>query len=103
MAALLTALLAVVHVAIISGGALAQFEKQVLAHLPQDEHLNNLCLLPTCGTRFYQYTGSWQRLYSEDLTQAQKRKIIDAMTKAVAASGFAAQKTWGDVIEDRES
>ena len=103
MAALLTALLAVVHVAIISGGALAQFEKQVLAHLPQDEHLNNLCLLPTCGTRFYQYTGSWQRLYSEDLSEVQKRKIIDAMTKAVAASGFAAQKTWGDVIEDRES
>jgi phosphomannomutase len=52
---LLMKLLGVVKVAIISGGALHQFREQVLAHLPQDGRLDNLTILPTCGTRFYQY------------------------------------------------
>jgi len=103
MAGLLGALLAVVKVAIISGGGLPQFETQVLAHLPQDGRLHNLSILPTCGTRFYQYTDGWQKLYSEDLTKEQKQQIVDALNKAVAACGFAAPQTWGDLIEDRES
>jgi phosphomannomutase len=48
MAALLGRLFAIVKVAVISGGAWAQFEKQVLAFLPHDDHLS-LSLLPTCG------------------------------------------------------
>jgi len=103
MATLLTALLGVVKVAIISGGGLPQFEIQVLAHLPQDDRLSNLSLLPTCGTRFFQYKDGWHKLYSEDLAEAQKRKIIGALSKAVASSGFQAEKTWGELIEDRES
>jgi phosphomannomutase len=103
MATLLVSLLVPMKVAIISGAAFAQFEKQVLAHLPQDEHLAKLSILPTCGTRFFQYDGSWRKLYSEDLSDAQKQKIIHALNEAVAASGYAAKKTWGDVIEDRES
>ena len=55
MATLLSALLGVVKVAVISGGDWPQFEKQVLSKLPHDEHLENLSLLPTCGTKFYQY------------------------------------------------
>ena len=39
MATLLARLLGTVDVAIISGGAWAQFEKQVLAFLPRDERL----------------------------------------------------------------
>jgi phosphomannomutase len=103
MAGLLGGLLAAAKVAIISGGGLPQFETQVLAHLPQDDRLHNLSILPTCGTRFYQYADGWQKLYSEDLTKEQKQQIIDALNKAVAACGFAAAKTWGEVIEDRES
>ncbi len=103
MVKLLTDLLSEIKVAIISGGAMSQFEKQVLAHLPQHEHFGNLSLLPTCGTRFYQYTGEWHKLYSEDLSEAQKHEIIAALNKAVASSGFHAKKTWGDVIEDRQS
>jgi len=103
MATLLSALLAVVKVAIISGGDLPQFEKQVLAQLPQDDHLKGLSLLPTSGTRFFQYAGGWHKLYAEDLTDAQKQTIFAALNKAVDASGFRAQKTWGEAIEDRES
>src|SRR6185312_8059756 len=98
MATLLTTLLGVVRVAIISGGDLPQFEKQVLAHLPSDDRLARLSLLPTCGTRFYQYANGWQKLYTEDLSPEQKQTIIAALNKAVDASGFRASKTWGDPI-----
>jgi len=103
MATLLNALLGVVKVAIISGGDLPQFEKQILAQLPPDSKLDDLSLLPTCGTRFFQYKDGWHRLYAEDLTDAQKQKIIAALNNAVASSGFQAEKTWGQAIEDRES
>jgi phosphomannomutase len=103
MATLLTALLAEAKVAIISGGALPQFEKQVLAHLPQHDHFDNLSLLPTCGTRFFRYTDAWHKLYSEDLSEAQKHQIIAALNAAVTSAGFQAKKVWGAAIEDRDS
>ena len=103
MAALLTTLLGVAKVAIISGGGYPQFQAQVVAHLPQDDRLKNLSLLPTCGTRFYQYKGDWQLLYAEDFSDAEKATIISALQKAVAASGFQVQQTWGETIEDRGS
>ncbi len=103
MSTLLGALLGVVRVAVISGGAFPQFETQLVANLPQAGDLTRLSLLPTCGTRFYQYDGSWKLLYAEDFTPAQKQKIIAALNDAVDKSGFKAAKTWGDAIEDRES
>jgi len=103
MMALLVSLLEVARVAIISGADYAQFQGQVLAHLPPSADLQRLSLLPTCGTRFYRYTSTWEKLYSEDLGADQKRTIVDALTKAVAQAGFAAEKTWGPLIEDRES
>ena len=103
MATLLTALLAEAKVAIISGGALPQFKKQVLAHLPHHDHFDNLSLLPTCGTRFFRYTDDWHKLYSEDLSGPQKQQIITALNAAVTSAGFQAKKVWGDAIEDRES
>jgi HAD superfamily hydrolase (TIGR01484 family) len=103
MAKLLQDLLGVAKVAIISGGDWPQFEKQVISHLPQNQILNNLSVLPTCGTKFYRYSGSWRKIYSEDLTPDEVKKIIDAMSKAYEASGFKVQKIWGEVIEDRGS
>jgi HAD superfamily hydrolase (TIGR01484 family) len=104
MAALLAGLLAVASVAVISGGDLAQFQKQLVGHLPQDDRLDNLSLLPTCGTKFLRYAGgAWHELYSEDLSKQQKEKIVAALEAAVAASGFAAKQVWGETIEDRGS
>jgi phosphomannomutase len=103
MTSLIAALLSEIKVAIISGGAMSQFKKQVLAHLPEHEHFANLSLLPTCGTRFYQYADDWHQLYAEDLSEAQKNEIIGALNKAVTSAGFQAKKTWGDVIQDRQS
>jgi HAD superfamily hydrolase (TIGR01484 family) len=102
-AALLHDLLSMVKVAVISGGAWTQFEKQLLTDLPRGSLLTNLSLLPTCGTKFFQYKGKWTELYSEDLTADQRKKIIDSLKKAVDESGFHAVKVWGEVIEDRGS
>jgi len=103
MASLLTSLLRIVKVSVISGGDWPQFEKQVLADLPHDELLKNLSLLPTCGTKFYQYKSGWQKLYSEDFTGEERHKILTAMKSAILYSNFKIEKVWGDVVEDRGS
>jgi phosphomannomutase len=102
-AGLLRDLLGIIKVAVISGGAWAQFEKQLLTDLPQGSSLANLSLLPTCGTKFFQYNGRWEELYSEDLTAEQKKKIVDSLDKAAEEAGYRAKKVWGEVIEDRGS
>ncbi len=103
MASLLQELLGVVKVAIISGGAWLQFERQVLSHLAQDALLAKLSILPTCGTQFFQYNGAWKRLYAEDFTSTEKEKIVSALTSAVAKAGVPVDRTWGETIEDRGS
>ena len=103
MSALLHTLLGIVKVAVISGGNWPQFEKQLLFNLPNDEHLINLSLLPTCGTKFYRYTEEWRKIYSEDFTADEKKKIIVSLRRAIEAAGFKPEKIWGDVIEDRGS
>jgi hypothetical protein len=103
MSRLLHDLLGIVKVAVISGGDWPQFEKQVLSHLPQDGSLVNLSILPTCGTKFYQYKEDWKKLYSEDFSADEKEKIISSLKKAVAEAGFKVERVWGEVIEDRGS
>ena len=103
MSALLHELLGIVKVAVISGGDWLQFEKQVLANLPHDESLENLSILPTCGTKFYQYGKDWKKIYSEDFTEDEKKKIINSLKKAIGKFGLKIEKVWGEVIEDRGS
>lgn len=101
MAQLLGRLLSVVKVAIISGGDYPQFEAQVLGRLPSGSNLANLSILPTSGTKFFQYRDGWQKLYSDDLSDADKKKIESALEQAVAQSGFQPEQSWGERIEDR--
>jgi HAD superfamily hydrolase (TIGR01484 family) len=103
MSALLHDLLSIVKVAVISGGDWLQFEKQVLSNLPHDKRMKNLSILPTCGTKFYQYTKSWKKIYSEDFTENEKKKIISSLKKAFEESGLKIKKLWGEEIEDRGS
>jgi len=103
MVALFARLLDVARVAIISGGDWPQFQTQVVARLPQGDRLARLSLEPTCGTKFYEYKDGWQKLYSQDLSDAQKQKIEAALNAAVTQSGFGVSKTWGETVEDRES
>jgi hypothetical protein len=103
MSALLHDLLGIVKVAIISGGNWPQFEKQLLTNLPHDQRLVNLSILPTCGTKFFQYAGEWKKIYSEDFTADEKEKIVNSLKNALAAAGFKVERVWGEVIEDRGS
>lgn len=103
MSALLHDLLGIVKVAVISGGGWPQFEKQLLSNLPHDERLKNLSLLPTCGTKFFQYKKDWEKIYSEDFTTEEREKIITALKKALEEAGFKVEKVWGEIIEDRGS
>ncbi len=103
MSRLLGDLLGILKVAVISGGGWPQFEKQVLSHLPHDESLMSLSLLPTCGTQFFSYAREWKKIYSEDFTADEKQKIVSALQKAVEQAGFKPPKVWGEVIEDRGS
>ena len=101
MAGHLKSLLALAKVAIISGGDFPQFQTQVLAHLAPGNNLANLSILPTDGTKFFQYDGTWKKLYSEDLSDGQKQKIEEALEKAVAQTGLQPKQSWGERIEDR--
>lgn len=103
MARLFKDLLEVVSVAIISGGDWPQFEKQVLAHLSENTNLEKLSILPTCGTKFYQFKDAWNKLYEERFTEEEKNKILDSLHKAIAKANLTIEKTWGDQIEDRGS
>lgn len=107
MAGLLKELLDKYEVCVISGGKFGQFEKQLLGNLEISHHeLQRLHLMPTCGTRYYLYHAEedkWNLQYAEDFTQAEKQKIIDAVVKGFNDLGFAEKKTYGEVVEDRDS
>jgi HAD superfamily hydrolase (TIGR01484 family) len=98
MALLLEALLHVSKVAIISGGDWHQFEKQVLSKVTAHA---NLSILPTCGTKYYQYDGEWKQLYAENFSPEEKRKILTHLNEVVEILHPA--KVWGEQIEDRGS
>lgn len=103
MSTLFSALLHTVKVAVISGGDWPQFQKQVLSNLPEDKHLKNLVILPTCGTKFYQYESGWRKRYSEDFSEEETNKIMTSLHKAIELSGFKPEKLWGEAIENRGS
>ena len=101
--ALLHDLLGILRVAVISGGDWPQFEKQLISRLPVDDRLGKLVLLPTCGTKFFQFSGEWKKIYSDDLSADQRETIISSLKNAVAQAGFHEEKVWGEIIEDRGS
>jgi len=103
MAGLLAGLLGVAKVAVISGGDWPQFEKQLVSNLPPGQSMENLLLLPTCGTKFFQFDGTWKRLYAEEFTADERENIIVSLSHALVTAGFKPEKTWGEIIEDRGS
>jgi phosphomannomutase len=107
MADLLDRLLRRFQVCVISGGKFEQFETQVLKNLnAAPRTLTALHIMPTCGTRYFRFdvaAGAWQQVYAEDLTAAQRARIVAALDKGADALGYRATKLWGTQIEDRGS
>lgn len=97
-------LLAVAHVAVISGGDWPQFKKQVASRLPARADLSKLWLMPTTGTKLYKHNNTdWQAVYAELFSDDAKKKILQAFNSSLEATGFKPEKTWGERIEDRGS
>lgn len=103
MAARLNSLLGILKVAIISGGDWSQFKKQVVDHLPKDSNFKNLSILPTTGSKFYQYDSDWTMLYSDDLSKEEKEQVFSAISEALKQTNTVIAKTWGEQTEDRGS
>lgn len=93
------------QVCVISGGKYDLFRQQFLTQITTDEKLlSKLHLMPTSGTRYYRHEkGVWVQKYAEDFTDAQKRKIIQALEEGVQESGYKVDKVYGEIIEDRDS
>ena len=107
MAEILNQLLAHFQVCVISGGKFEQFEKQLLSNLKADPiKLEALHLMPTCGTRYYRYEvveAKWNKVYSEDFSEEDKKEIIAALNDGLDALDMREAKPWGELIEDRGS
>ncbi|MBC6110961.1 HAD-IIB family hydrolase [Pedobacter fastidiosus] len=103
MSILLDQLLASIKVAVISGGNWPQFQKQVLSKLSIGNALNNLSILPLCGTKYYFYDSDWKKLYEEDFNEKDRTFIIDSVEQAISDTGLLPKKKWGELIEDRGS
>ncbi len=89
MAELFAKLLAEIRVAVISGGALSQFLKQVVAMLPMNVNLAHLYLLPTSGAALYEFQGDdWKKIYEERLSEKEKDTIEEAMRVAAEETGL---------------
>ncbi|WIE55130.1 HAD-IIB family hydrolase [Curtobacterium sp. MCBD17_003] len=99
-------LLDAVPVAVISGGQFAQFDQQLVAPLRAREglRLDDLHLMPTCGTRYYRWLDAdWHLEYAEDLTEDERTRAIAAVEDQAKQAGLWETETWGPIIEDRGS
>ncbi|MBD3688858.1 HAD-IIB family hydrolase [Nanchangia anserum] len=105
MAALFADLAERTQVAIISGGMLSQFQRQVLDHVSLSERAReHLHLLPTCGTRYVRWRGDrWQELRAVSLTPDQVEAACAAIERRAREQGIWEDETWGPAIENRGS
>jgi phosphomannomutase len=105
MSELMKNLIKHVKVAVISGGNWDQFQKQFLIPFRHDnEALSNLYLLPTSGTKFFDWKGDWKLEYDEALEPQEKKKIMAAFEAALLRADFKKpEKVYGEIIEDRGS
>jgi len=107
MAVLLGQLAEKYEICIISGGKFEQFEIQVIERLEVSPLLlRKFHMMPTCGTRYYRYDevrNEWALQYAEDLSDDQKKKIIEVLEDEAKKIDLKNEKTWGPIIEDRLS
>lgn len=107
MAEQFSGLLKKYQVCVISGGKFLQFHKQLLSNLRANpEDLQNLHLMPTCGTRYLAYDmpkEEWREIYAENFKPDEKKKIIDALNKGFDDLGMREKKVYGECVEDRDS
>lgn len=105
---LLAQLLKKYEVAIISGSRYEVFQDNIIQPLAPvaGETLSRMHILPTCGTRYYTYSGdhnNWDLQYAEDFTEEEKQKIAKVCEHQAREFGLWPESPFGEVIEDRQS
>lgn len=107
MGMLLVRLMEKYDVCVISGGAFHQFKIQVVDRLEaSSDVLNRLHLMPTCGTKYYNYdtkNDDWKIQYEHALTTDQKERVLKALENSAKELGLWESKPYGEIIEDRGS
>ena len=98
-------------VAIITGGSFEQFQKQFLPFFNpilknRKIIMSNLILLPTCGSRRYEYDGEkgqWMMTDIEEFPRDIKVKVLEELEKIVSTHqyGIGAITEGDEVVEDR--
>lgn len=105
---LLALLLEKYEVAIISGSRYEVFQTNIIEPLAKvaGDNLKRMHILPTCGTRYYSYSGdakNWTLEYAEDFTKEQKAEISEVCERRAREFGLWPEHAYGEVIEDRFS
>ncbi len=92
-------------VAIITGGAFADINRQVLQPLNLPNHLKkNLILLPTNGGGLWVFNNEWQEIASHKFTEDEKQKITEVLIEVNNADQKLKNNIcYGQKIQDRES
>ena len=105
MAEVLCQLLNRYFVAVVSGGAYHQFQKQFLTQLKcAEDVLKKLFLFPVNGSTCYKYENSaWVQVYNEPLSEEERKEIISALNDAIKETGIDLSGAYGEIIEDRGS
>lgn len=106
MGSTLARLLAAMPVAVMSGGAYVQFQKQFLGGMPSDANLGNLYLFPTSAGQCYTWNdGEWHTIYENPFTPEEKSAILRALDESLKETGLdqSPPQLWGEQIEDRGS
>lgn len=103
MSALIIRLLDSHMVAVISGGNMKQFKKQILSQLKaKSAHKERLFLFPVTATAFYRYKKGWKEIYALHLGARDKATIMSAIPKALRDIGYKKPaKVYGKTLEDR--
>ncbi len=104
MAILVAKLLEHMPVAVISGGALPQFLKQVVSQLPSSANLANLYLLPTSGAALYEFRNdAWNKVYEERISEKEAHVIEEVLRATAIETGVInfSDKSWGERLEYR--
>ena len=101
----LRALLEQVPVAVISGGALPQFQLQLLDSLDATaEQARGLHLLPTCGTQYVRFeSGELKELYRRELTEEERLRAATELERQARELEYWEKDPAGPIIEDRGS
>jgi len=87
------------HVAVISGAAFWQFEKQLLSGMDCDGCFKNLTILTTSGAEMWRYDTMWKKIYSNVVPEYIRKHTIELIAD-VAGVPSGEESTY---IEDRGS